>query len=539
MKSIFLILIILALSLGSCNHSNHSHDANDEHSHDTNAEHSHDTNTEHNHDTNAEQNHEYDDDSEQHEEHEESKFQYTGYSSNFEVFAEADPFVVGEIANVLAHFTRLPGFEPLEMGKVTASIQVDDNVSAQVLNSPSRKGIYSFNIQPETAGQGSLRFVIENESGTFEVQVPGITVFSNHQTAHEAAENVNVPLTNTTVFTKEQSWKIDFATQMPEIGPFGQVIKTTALVKPSVGSESVIVAKTGGIVNISSGNLLEGEEVAAGERLFTISGSSLAENNLSVRYAEAKNNFEKAKADYERMKALAEDQIISQRELLEARNQFANAEAVFDNLKSNFTSAGQSVSSPMTGFIKQVFVENGVFVEAGQPVLTVSQDKSLVLTADVAQRYSPALGAIVSANIRNTVSGKAYTLEELNGKILSYGKAANTNNFLIPVNMEIDNKGAFMPGSFVEVYLKTLSGANEITVPNTSLVEEQGNYFLWVQITPELFEKRWVIIGITDGINTQIEKGISPDERIVSRGATMIKLAQATGTLDAHSSHVH
>ncbi|MCK7461958.1 MAG: hypothetical protein MZU84_07820 [Sphingobacterium sp.] len=58
-------------------------------------------------------------------------------------------------------------------------------------------------------------------------------------------------------------------------------------------------------------------------------------------------------------------------------------------------------------------------------------------------------------------------------------------------------------------------------------------------MTPELFEKREVLPGVTDGIRTEILKGIFENERIVTQGAVFIKLAQSTGTLDAHSGHVH
>jgi hypothetical protein len=78
-----------------------------------------------------------------------------------------------------------------------------------------------------------------------------------------------------------------------------------------------------------------------------------------------------------------------------------------------------------------------------------------------------------------------------------------------------------------------------LTVPNTSLVEDQGIYFIYVQITPELFEKRLVTVGITDGVRSEILSGLDESERIVTRGAVNIKLAQSTGTLDAHSGHVH
>jgi hypothetical protein len=110
---------------------------------------------------------------------------------------------------------------------------------------------------------------------------------------------------------------------------------------------------------------------------------------------------------------------------------------------------------------------------------------------------------------------------------------------MIPVHIQIQNTGNFTSGSFVEIFLKTDQGSTAITVPNTALLEEQGVFFVFVQINPELFEKREVMVGGTDGIRTEIRKGIKPEERFVSRGAVYIKLAQATGTLDAHSGHVH
>ncbi len=476
---------------------------------------------------------------EKHGEHEEVKFQYTSYSNNFEVFAEADAFIAGRKANVLSHFSVLPDFRAVEKGKITITLSVNGKETKQTLDEPTRKGIYSFDIQPETQGEGTLKFSIANDNGTFEIIVPEVTVFENEEEAHEASEKMVVSRTNTTVFTKEQSWKIDFSTGLPKNEPFGQIIKTTALVQPSQGSEMIVTAKTNGVVIITANNMLEGREVAVGQTLFTISGSNLADNNISVKYAEAKSNYEKASADYERAKELAKDKIVPEKDLLAVKNQYENAKAVYDNLNQNFNTSGQTVTSPMSGFVKQVYVSNGSYVEAGQPIVTVSQNKSLVLSADLPQKYAPVLANIISANIRNISDNKSYTFEQLNGKVLSYGKAANKDNFLIPVNIQIDNKGNFTAGSFVEVYLKTLTNTQALTVPNTSLLEEQGIFYVFVQVTPELFEKREVSTGKTDGISTEIIGGISASERIITRGAMLVKLAQATGTLDAHSGHVH
>lgn len=476
---------------------------------------------------------------EKHDEHEETKFQYTSYSNNYELFAEADAFVVGEKANVLSHFSTLPDFKAVEKGKITITLSVNGKETKQTLDEPTRNGIYSFDIQPEAQGKGKLTFEIITDKGSFEVVVPEVTVFANDEDAHEAAENTVISNTNTTVFTKEQSWKIDFSTDYPKTEPFGQVIKTTALVQSAQGNELVISAKTSGIVLFNSGIVLEGREVTAGQALFTISGNNLADNNIVVKYAEAKSNYEKANADYERSKELAKDKIVSEKDLLSAKNQFENAKAIYDNLSKNFNESGQTITSPQVGFIKQVLVNNGAYIEAGQPIAVVSQNKSLVLNAEVASKYAPVLANIKTANIRTINDNRSFTLEQLNGRVLSYGKAANSDNYLIPVALEVENNGSFVAGSFVEVYLKTFSNNLALVIPTTSLLEEQGTYFVWVQITPELFEKREVFVGGTDGINTEIKKGISSSERIVSRGAMLIKLAQATGTLDAHSGHVH
>jgi len=472
-------------------------------------------------------------------EHDEVKFQYTAYSNEYELFAEADAFVVGEVANVLSHFSVLPDFKAVEAGEITMVLTVNNKETRKSLDQPTRKGIYSFDIKPETAGTGTLKFEISNGAGNYDVMVPQVTVFTRHQEAHEAAEKAVVPRVNATVFTKEQSWKIDFSTSHPVLEPFGQVIKTTALIESSNGGEMIVTAKTNGVVVLTSNSLLEGTQVGAGQALFSIKAGDLADNNSSVRYAEAKSNFEKANADYERSRELAKDKIISEKDLIASKNQFENTKAVYDNLNQNFSSSGQTVICPMTGFIRQVFVKNGSYVEAGQPILTVSQNKTLILHANVPQRYASILGSIRSASIRTLHDNQAYSFGELNGKVLSYGKAVNAGNYLIPVSLQIDNKAGFTPGSFVEVFLKTGTNTQAVTIPNTALLEEQGSYFVWVQVTPELFEKREVVPGKTDGVRTEILKGTTADERIVSRGAMLIKLAQATGTLDAHSGHVH
>ena len=516
MKKNIFVYVLAAFFIAGCS-SQHTHSKEEvPRNHDNEAEHEH---GKHNH------------------EHEEIKTTITAYNNIFEVFAETSPFVTDENVNVLAHFTNLSDFSPLKSGNINIQLTVNGK-TIKILNKPVEKGMCNFTIEPETSGSGELIFLVENglKSDTI---IANITVYEHDEDAHEAIEKADQNKTNTTVFTKEQSWKIDFATALPEIEPFGQVIKTTAQVQPAPNDAQVVTSKTSGIVLFGNTSVLPGNKISKGQNLFAISGSSLANDNSTVKFLEAKNNFEKAKLDYERIQGLAEDRIVTKAELLEAKNNFENAEAIYTNLKNNFSASGQTVKSPVNGFIQHLYVQNGEYVEAGQALAVVSQNKNLMLYAEVQSKYAGDLAFLKSANIATSNQQRTYSLDELNGKIISWGKSANHDNYLIPVNIQIEDNGEFYPGNFVKTYLKTTSDKQALTVPGSALIEEQGVYYVFVQKTPELFEKREVKPGASDGIKTQILAGLNTNERIVTRGAVSVKLSQASGALDPHAGHVH
>ncbi|MDR2914372.1 MAG: HlyD family efflux transporter periplasmic adaptor subunit, partial [Tannerella sp.] len=249
--------------------------------------------------------------------------------------------------------------------------------------------------------------------------------------------------------------------------------------------------------------------------------------------------YNRAKAEYERKKELAKDKIVSESEFLKARSEYTNAEIIYENLRKNFSDGKQLVSSPIGGFIKQVLVRNGEYVDVGQPIAIVLQNRELLVKAELQPKYYPLLSTISMANLRVLDVNRTYSLEELDGKVVSYGKSTDVNNPLIPVVFQVKNSVDLLPGSFVEMYIKTQSNRQALTVSNESIVEEMGSFFVFVQLTPEYFEKRLIKKGVTDGLRTEILEGIAANERVVSKGAILVKLAQASGALDAHSGHVH
>ena len=465
--------------------------------------------------------------------------QLTAYSTDFEIFAEATPFVVGQSSDMLAHFSRLENFKPLEEGSITVSLIIGTDGIRQTLEQPTQAGIYHFALQPTVSGTGKLIFDINTSEGASQIVLPNIRVYTNEHDAHEAAAGEAITSSNAVTFTKEQSWKVDFATAEVRSEPFGQIIRTTAQIQPSQGDERIIVAKAGGVVLFSNDNVVEGKAVSAGQTLLSIDGSATTDNNLAVRYAEAESEYNRAKAEYERKMELAKENVVSQSDLLSAKTDFTNAEANYNNLKRNFSEGQQSVSSPIGGFVTRVLVQNGQYVEAGQPVLVISQNRNLFIKAELQPKYFDMLGSITSANIRTLNNNLTYSLDELDGRVLSYGKSTDAQNPLIPVVFQVNNKAGLLPGSFVDMFIKTQTNVQAVTVLNEAIVEEMGNYFVFVQLTPELFEKRAIKKGVTDGIRTEIVEGVAIGERVVTKGAILVKLAQTSGALDAHAGHVH
>lgn len=463
----------------------------------------------------------------------------TAYDDRFEVFAEVMPLVVGHESDILAHFTHLDNFKPLQKGKVTVSLIVGTDGIRQRAEQPSRPGIYRFALTPTVKGGGKMLFDIETEEGKSQLVVRNVYVYDNEHDAQHAAADALLTSSNGAGFTKEMSWKVDFATEPCRLERFGSVIRTMARIEPSQDGEQVITAKSSGIVCLGRGAVVEGVEVTDGQTLFTLAGDDMVDNNLAVRYREAESNYHLAQREYERKSDLIKSQLVTESDLLQAKRDYEAAEAVYENLRRNVSGGSQVVAAPMSGYLHRLLVRNGDYVEAGQPLAVIAKDNILYVKAELQPRHYQALRSAVTANIREQHSDRCYTLDELDGRLVSFGKAVSEERPLLPVVYQIKNVADFLPGSFVELYIRTEGNEEVITVPNTALIEEMGNYFVYVQLTPEYFEKREVKRGDTDGERTAILSGLSHTERVVSKGAILVKLAQSTGTLDAHAGHVH
>lgn len=319
-------------------------------------------------------------------------------------------------------------------------------------------------------------------------------------------------------------------------GNFHGVIHTSGKVMSASCDETTVVATISGRV-AHSNHISEGMQISAGTSLFTITsaGMQAADGDPVQR---AKIEYEKAERDFRRAELLIKDKIISEKDLAVAKAEYEAAKLTYNAVMKNRSAGGSVVSAVRGGFVKQCMVNDGDYVEAGQPLLVITQNQHLYLRAEVPERRFNELNGIQCAKFRTSYSDRLYDITDMGGHIQSYGRSAEVNNSYIPVIFEFNNTGDIVQGSFADIYLITKERSNVITVPLTALTEEQGLHYIYIQEDADCYLKREVQLGQEDGERVEILDGLKGGEKVVVRGAVQVKLASASNVIPAHN-HNH
>ncbi|GHV02575.1 cation efflux system protein [Bacteroidia bacterium] len=337
------------------------------------------------------------------------------------------------------------------------------------------------------------------------------------------------------IFTPEQAQAAGLQIEEVQPGEFREVIVAGGQIVAAQGDRATVAATAEGIVSLGR-SLAEGAAVKAGETLATISAGKLQGGDPAEK---ARIACQGARQEWERARALVDEQIMPAREFEQIEMRYRTALAEWEALSSEVTSRGVRLTAPMSGYVTSRLVDQGEYVAVGQPVAVVSQNRRLQLRAEVSQRHFRCLRGVVGANFRTPYDEKLYRLADLNGRLLSSGRAADGGAFYLPVTFEFDNVGDIIPGTPVTIYLLGGVQRGAISVPVSALTEEQGFYFVYLQVDEEGYSKREVTLGASDGQRVRIVAGLQAGERVVTRGAYNVKLAAASTVAPEGHSHAH
>jgi RND family efflux transporter MFP subunit len=470
--------------------------------------------------------------------HDELNSNYTLFSETLEFYVEHPALLAGEETEILIHLTRTDTYRPCSEGQV--SLRID----GLTLNSGKAlaPGIFRIPFVPNRGGAFHAEFSYQDSSLTEEVEAH-MEVFADHAAMHAPHEDSHGHTSSATQvgeisFLKEQAWNNDFRVEKVVRGPFHTVISTSGEIMPMPGEKKNISSTSRGMVRFADPQLVQGTHVHQGQVLFTISSESLVEDNLSLRYKAARNQLELSRSEYRRHRQLFDSKAISERQLQESRANYTEDSLKYYNLETHVSAEGIRILAPASGSIHELAVSDGMYVTEGSILAILSPDRNLLLRADLPQQYFHHRIAISTANFRTAYSKEVLSVEELEGKLLAVGHSVKENDHYLPVYFLLKNDGSLLEGAFAEVYLIAGERENVLSIPAIALGEEQGGTYVFVQLSGESYTKRRIKTGPGDGRKVEIISGLAEGERVVTRGAMLIKAASMdAGEIEHGHSH--
>ena len=473
----------------------------------------------------------------------------TRWTDKTELFAEYPPLAVGSTSRFAIHLTRLDTFKALTDGNVEVRLEAG-SAEPEVfrVDGPSRPGIFGVDVKPVHAGKRQLVIVLRGTGLSDEHHVGEVDVHANAETARAApaagAETRGIS------FLKEQQWSLDFGTALVKEEAVRESIRVPARLEARPGGAADVVAPIDGrltrVVDAALGaTVSRGQELA---RLLPPPSTPADFPQLQRARTDAQTTLALATRDRERAERLTSagaapakrlDEARSAEEQAKARVTAAEASLAQYNAARTGGAVGAeglfAVRAPVSGVIANRHAATGANVTAGAVLFRV---------VDASQVH--VVGQVPEASATRARLARAAELEIVGqpdrvatGRLVSVGKVLDPRSRTLPITFDFDNRTLGLAvGQAVFLHLLMDAAARRPAVPAAAIVDDAGRPIVFVQREGETFERRAVTLGPRSGDLVQITEGVERGERVVTRGAYLVRLASLSTSVPAHG-HVH
>ncbi len=287
-----------------------------------------------------------------------------------------------------------------------------------------------------------------------------------------------------------------------------------------------------------------GEKVAAGQVLLSIDSADIGAAYSD--YVKAESDLQLATRNYELAKDLYENKALSKKDLVQAENDFFKARAENKRARERLLAlkvpaaeldkprseqritARFDLKSPLDGTVveRSVTVGQMVGTDPAQMLYTIADLSVLQIVAEVYERdlSRVAKGTTVSVTV------EAYPDEMFAGTIVYVGDVVDPATRTIKVRCNVTNPNLKLkPEMFARVRLKIGPGNPVLVLPREAVLEVGGQEFVFVQAADGRYVRRPVVTGVASGETVQIRQGLEPGERVVVKGALLLKGEQEKG----------
>ena len=335
--------------------------------------------------------------------------------------------------------------------------------------------------------------------------------------------------------TEIQLTEEQFQTMKMEWGPlhtgeFSEEIQVQGTVQIPVEGMREITTYFGGYVQDLK--LIEGQEVRKGEVLFILENPDFL--RLQQDFLEINSQLAYLKAEWERQKTLAQEQISAQKNFLKAAADYEAASAKAQSLKKQLAMIGINtdgltpatmrskitVSSPISGFVVEVVAVPGQFLPPAAKALgLISKEHihvELVLFEKDASKVH--MGQVVEFTSPDRPE------EVLKAKVYVVGKSINAQRQINVHADLIDEKeeAKLTPGMFLQARIQ-LDPQRSLAVPEESIIEVGKEHYILVQKSKSAGAFTLQKIKITPGAKGKHYRAISTASALDSSAVVLVK----------------
>lgn len=479
----------------------------------------------------------------------------THWTDKTELFMEYPPLVAGETALYAVHLTRLSDFSAMTAGKPRIEFTPESGGTPTVLqgNEPSRPGVFRVEAASPPAGRYTWALIVDAPGLSDRHELGTVTVFADQAAAVTDAEQHPEDDPTAITYLKEPQWTNGFATVPVQEAEVRRAVRVPAVIEPVTGGEALVAAPADG--RFVSGSLpAVGTRVQAGQELGRLqprSGEGGTDRaTLVAALSEAQLAVEGARAELARSERLLAERAVPGRRVEDAQRAVRGAEARLtaaqarlaqrdEALRTGGGAAGGNsfaLRAPIAGVVAEVFAALGAAYDEGAPLFRIVRTDEVELQAQVPASDAP-LGAVVD-EIALEIPGRSDPLP-VTFDHMHYAGIIDPKTRSLPVQFDVDNRaGQLLIGQTLTAILYTGRRERMVTVPKEALLMEAGRPYVFVQTGGERFARRYIEIATRDSALIGVRSGVTPGERVVTRGAYDVQLASAAGGLPAEG-HVH
>ncbi len=174
--------------------------------------------------------------------------------------------------------------------------------------------------------------------------------------------------------------------------------------------------------------------------------------------------------------------------------------------------------SPYSGYVIELSVRDGEYVEMGSSILKMADLSKLWIETEV---YSDEVKYLNQAP-SFLVEFEAYPNEIYKGEIVFDNPSLEDDQKVELIRVQVNNtNNQLKPGMMAYLYLKR-NEKKALVIPKSALLLE-SKISVWVEDSDGMFEQRMVITGIENKKEVEIISGIKPGEKVVVSGAYFLK----------------